>query len=435
MTPVGQYSDYKSSGIDWLGDIPTHWDTIKLKNGFDLHKRPAVKTAGIVTAFRDGQVTLRSNRRIDGYTEGDKQIGYQTIHPGDLVIHAMDAFAGAIGVSDSFGQSTPVYSVCTPKSGFNSYFYARALRHIALTGYIASLAKGVRERSTDFRWADAKELPVPRPPIEEQDSIVAFLDRETAQIDELIGKQERLIELLAEKRQAIITHAVTKGLDPTAPTKPSGIPWVGDVPASWTVQRTSWVFQTISSGTTPPSENLNYYDGDTNWVTTGELRESEISTTAKRVTQKALTDLPSLRVYSPGALLIAMYGATIGRLGILSAPAATNQACCVFDRPTRVTTRFAFFALMAAKEHLLVLASGGGQPNINQEKLRALRIPVPPIAEQKTIVEEIDRKVRGIDSLSGRSQNVIALLRERRSALISAAVTGKIDVQEGAASV
>src|SRR5690606_6986358 len=194
---------------------------------FELQKRGVREQDQIVTCFRDGTVTLRANKRTEGFTNALKEIGYQGIRKGDLVIHAMDAFAGAIGVSDSDGKSSPVYSACVPRSpSVSAHYYARLLRYMALAGFVSSLAKGIRERSTDFRWSDAAEIFLPVPPAEEQAQIARFLDHETARIDALIEEQQRLIELLKEKRQAVISHAVTKGLDPTVPMKDSGVEWL-----------------------------------------------------------------------------------------------------------------------------------------------------------------------------------------------------------------
>ena len=142
LTEMPKYEGYKDSEIEWIGSIPTHWKIEKAKWLFSKAERPVKKEDDIVTCFRDGQVTLRSNRRTEGFTNALKEHGYQGIRVGDLVIHAMDAFAGAIGVSDSDGKSTPVYSACVPrKQGLiNPYFYAYYLRDLALSGFIVSLA-------------------------------------------------------------------------------------------------------------------------------------------------------------------------------------------------------------------------------------------------------------------------------------------------------
>lgn len=211
--------------------------------------------------------------------------------------------------------------------------------------------------------------------------------------------------------------------EPYSEYKDSGVEWVGKVPSEWGVKRLSWLFRTISSGTTPPDGGTQYYDGDINWVTTGELRESVITETSKKVTPMAVSDLSALRVYEPGTLLIAMYGATIGRLGILGNSATTNQACCGMSDPHGVLTKFVYYALLAAREHLLVIASGGGQPNINQDKLRSLRICTPSLEEQQSIVSFLDRENDEIDGFIADQEELIGLLSERRAATVTQAVT------------
>ena len=149
----------------------------------------------------------------------------------------MDAFAGAIGVSDSDGKATPVYSVCLPhdKQKIDVYFYAYYLRNLALSGFISSLAKGIRERSTDFRYADFAELLLPIPPYLEQQKVAQFLDDKTAKIDQAVDLAEKQIALLKEHKQILIQNAVTRGLNPDVPLKDSGVEWIGQVPEHWEV--------------------------------------------------------------------------------------------------------------------------------------------------------------------------------------------------------
>ncbi|MDF7808983.1 hypothetical protein P4E94_16165 [Pontiellaceae bacterium B12219] len=230
-----RYPAYKDSGVDWVGEIPESWTIEKGKWLFLKADRPVRKEDEIVTCFRDGEVTLRKNRRLDGFTNALKEHGYQGIRKGDLVIHAMDAFAGAIGVSDSDGKSTPVYSACTPRIELqvNPYFYAYYMRDLALSGLIVSLAKGIRERSTDFRFNDFADLLLPLPSLPEQQAIAGFLDEKTGQIDEAVAIKEQQIELLKERKQILIQNAVTRGLNPDAPLRDSGIDWIGETPAHW----------------------------------------------------------------------------------------------------------------------------------------------------------------------------------------------------------
>ena len=177
------------------------WDTARLKFVLDKHQRPVRHDDGVVTAFRDGVVTLRSKRREDGFTFAEKEIGYQGVEKGDLVIHAMDGFAGAIGISESRGKCSPVYTIAVPKTGVRTHarFWAYYLRNLAVTGFIESLAKGIRERSTDFRWKDSGNLLVNFPNFSEQERIAEFLDQETTRIDRLVEKKLRMISLMGAK--------------------------------------------------------------------------------------------------------------------------------------------------------------------------------------------------------------------------------------------
>lgn len=203
--------EMKDSGVEWIGEIPEHWGVEKGKWLYVQQKRPVRNEDEIITCFRDGQVTLRKNRKTEGFTNALKEHGYQGIRIGDLVIHNMDAFAGAIGVSDSDGKSTPVYSVCTERKvdTVNSSYYAYYLRELARKGYIQALAKGIRERSTDFRFNDFANLEYALPPLPEQTAIVAYIEIQSANINKAILLQERQIEKLKELKSTLIDSAVT----------------------------------------------------------------------------------------------------------------------------------------------------------------------------------------------------------------------------------
>lgn len=285
-----------------------------MKNIFELMRRTPEPDDEIVTAFRDGQVTLRNNRRCDGYTNAIQEEGYQRIHAGDLVIHVMDAFAGAIGVSDSDGKSTPVYSVCRPKSSdLDVYFYGRLLRHMALSGYLNALSKGIRERSTEFRWKEVANVVVAIPPHSEQLRITAFLDRETAKIDALVSEQRRLIELLTEKRQAVISHAVTKGLNSHAPMKPSGIDWLGDVPEHWEEVPLKSLFA-LKHGYAFDGNQFSD-EGEYLLMTPGNFNERGGFRARDQEKFYAGTDIPPEFILQSGQMLLAMTEQAPGLLG------------------------------------------------------------------------------------------------------------------------
>jgi type I restriction enzyme S subunit len=201
----------KDTCIEWIGEIPEHWKLEKGKWLYLKQDRPVQKEDEIVTCFRDGQVTLRKNRKTEGFTNALKEHGYQGIRKGDLVIHNMDSFAGAIGVSESDGKSTPVYSVCIPRKNnyVNSYYYAYFLRELARKGYIQALAKGIRERSTDFRFNDFASLIYPVPLVEEQNQIVEFIETTTSKIATAISLKEQEIAKLKEYKMSLIDGVVT----------------------------------------------------------------------------------------------------------------------------------------------------------------------------------------------------------------------------------
>ena len=229
------YPAYKPSGVPWLGDVPEHWDVTR--GGWLFHKmdRQVSDADEVITCFRDGTVTLRKNRRTEGFTESLKEIGYQGVRKGDLVIHQMDAFAGAVGVSDSDGKGTPVYSVCRPNQDANPFYYAHIVREMARSQWILALAKGIRERSTDFRYSEFALQALPLPPLPEQRAIVRYLDHVNRRIRRYVNAKRKLIALLEEERQTVVSRAVTCGLDPDVRLKPSGVEWLGDVPEHWDI--------------------------------------------------------------------------------------------------------------------------------------------------------------------------------------------------------
>jgi type I restriction enzyme, S subunit len=212
------------AGLPWVTSVPNHWCILRGKVLFRQVSRPPRDQDEVITAFRDGVVTLRRNRRTEGFTESFKEIGYQGIRKNDLVIHAMDGFAGAIGVSNSDGKASPVYVVCQPLLPLNVDYYAYLLRHLAHAGFILALAKGIRERSTDFRFSDFGVLRLPYPPPPEQDAIVHFLNQHTQTIRSYSDLQRRLTGLLPgssqssagllqEYRIALIAQAITGKID------------------------------------------------------------------------------------------------------------------------------------------------------------------------------------------------------------------------------
>jgi type I restriction enzyme S subunit len=323
---------------------------------------------------------------------------------------------------------TGAYTVGRAKAGISAQylynFYLSRDQYKAFKMYYTGLRNVIRSETFNA-------IPCPIPPIDEQIGIAKFLEIETAKIDILVAEQEKLIELLKEKRQAVISNAVSKGIDPKVKMKDSGVEWLGEVPDHWSMIKISRGFTKIGSGTTPPSDETHWYEGGTiPWITTGELREALITETQKFVTQKAMEKFTSLALYPAGSLAIAMYGATIGRLAILGIDAVTNQACCVLSGSTKIQINYAFYWFQAFKLNIIeIYANGGGQPNINQQIISSLKISCPSKEEQENIIQFLDGEISNINLLILKIEKAIDLLQERRSALISAAVIGQIDVR------
>lgn len=424
------YPKYKDSGVEWLGEIPERWDFAPLKRYYELQDRPVTDDDEIVTAFRDGTVTLRRNRREDGFTNALKEIGYQGVRKGDLVIHAMDAFAGAIGVSDSDGKSTPVYSVCKVRDLNLSYasYHGYLLRSMAVSGYIAALAKGIRERSTDFRWAEAGQTIVPLPPLPTQRAIATFLNTETARIDGLIKDYEELIELLKEKRQALISHAVTRGLSelvsPDDPEfgewakpvkfKDSGVEWIGEIPEGWILSTVRYCFaigrgrvisqeELIEDGLFPVFSSQTLNKGCLGYINTYDFDCEQITWT---------TD-----------------GANAGTVFIrLGKHNCTNVCGTLQVKRSDLILRYYYYLLSIGTEYYKRPDTNGAK--IMNNEMAVIKIVIPPMIIQQAIAIYLDKKTVKMETLINEAESAIELLKEHRSALITNAVTGKINVEK-----
>ena len=433
------YPQYKDSGVEWLGEIPAHWEVRRLKfvaivnpSKSEVSQLPDDLEVSFLPMERvgSGSLDLELTKAL-----GEIKQGFTYFRNGDvLVAKITPSFENgkgslAFGLENGIGFGTTELHVIRAASEIDRQFlfYLTFSHQFRGMGETQMYGTAGQKRVPD--WF-INNFPTPLPPLPEQRTIAAFLDRETARIDALIAKKRELIALLRRQRTAVISHAVTKGLDPNAPLKDSGVEWLGEIPAHWEAWKVSHIFRRIGSGATPPTNQQEYYEGDVNWVTTSELRDNEISDTQKKITREALQKFSALKLYPPGTLLIALYGATIGRIGLLTVEATTNQACCALVEPRNMITKFGFYCLYASRDWVVNLGYGGGQPNISQEIIRKLKLPLPPLPEQRTIAAYLDRETARIDRLVTEIEASIDLLQRQRTALISAAVTGKIDIRE-----
>jgi type I restriction enzyme S subunit len=372
---------------------------------------------------------------VEGFTNAAKEIGYQGVRVDDLVVHAMDGFAGAIGVSDSEGKCSPVYSVCVPKrrGQIDVAYYGYLVRQLAVTDYITSLAKGIRERSTEFRFSEFAVLPLAVPPKEEQTQIAKFLDYETAKIDALIEKQQQLIALLKEKRQAVISHAVTKGLNPDAPMRDSGVEWLGEVPAHWITCPLMHIVdpnRQVMYGIVLPGPNVDdgvpiVKGGD---VKPGRLTLASLNRTTfeieKKYVRSRLKKNDLVYAIRGGVGDIELVPAEIEGANLTQDAARIAPANGILPRWLLMSLRGEYFWRQI--ERRIVGATVRG---INIRDLKRGIVAVPPKEEQIAISDFLERRLAKLDRLQANLEAFLSGLTERRTALISAAVTGKIDVR------
>ena len=419
---LGRYPEYKDSSLPWVGKIPNHWKLERAKGLFQKMDRPAQLKDEVVTCFRDGTVTLRKNRRLTGFTESIKEIGYQGVRRGDLVIHAMDAFAGAVGVSDSDGKCTPVYAVCEPRRGANPYYYAYIVREMARSQWIAALARGIRERSTDFRFDGFAAQPLPFPPTNEQREIANFLRHANRRIERYIRAKKKLIALLNEQKQAIINRVVTRGLDPNVRLKSSGIPWLGQIPEHWEVSRVKNEFYCFNQRRIPLSStergrmtNRQYdYYGASGVIDKVDdyLFDDELLLIAEDGANLVLRNLP-LAVIARGKFWV------------------NNHAHIL--KPKRGNLEYLANVLETLSYRPWI--TGAAQPKLTQDRLMGIAIAVAPVDEQQRIMVQLTEETIPLRAAIARTEGELELIREYRTRLVADVATGQLDVREAAAKL
>lgn len=397
--------------------LPTAWPTERAKWLLERQSRPPRADDGVVTAFRDGQVTLRANRRIDGFTEAIQEIGYQGIRKGDLVVHSMDGFAGAIGISDSVGKASPVVHAYRVTAGADARFIAYFLRAMAKSGYIESLAKGIRERSTSFDAVTLANLQIPCPPLGEQRRIADFLDAETARIDGLQRARDRQLDVLGE--------LVASRISALVPSK----------------QDASFVrlgyLAVIQSGVTVDGRR----DSGSEAVTLPYLRVANVQD--GRLDLESITEITIPSAVAQSSMLrsgdvLMTEGGDLDKLGRGTVWNAEIEKCLhqnhVFAvRPDQGKLMPEYLALMTRTAHARAYFESTGTKTTNlastsASKIRDFRIPLIAVPEQARMVRETESWLEEIARVKAILTLQRTLLVERRQALITAAVTGGMTV-------
>ena len=419
------YEHYSSTGLPWCKTCPAHWDFCRAKYMYKKESRPVSEDDEVVTCFRDGMVTLRKNRRLTGFTEAVQETGYQGVRRGDLVIHVMDAFAGAIGVSDSDGKGTPVYSVCTALGDYNNHYYAYILREMAKRGFIQSLYRGIRERSSDFRFDVFGKQYLPIPPRSEQDKIVEFLDWKVSKINKLINVKRKEIKTIDAMKRSMVSSAVTRGLNPKAPMKFSGVKWLGDIPEHWETIKLRQLLHPVSIKNHPELPLLSV------------VREQGVI--VRDVTDKEANhnyipdDLSGYKMVKKGQFAMNKMKAWQGSYGISDYTGIVSPAYFIFDVSFDNLEYFHYAIRSKVYVNFFAQASDGirvGQWDLQMDKMKEIPFIVPPADEQVAIVEYIKKTLPRYDVAIEKLTAEVETLEEYKAKLIADVVTGKIDVRD-----
>lgn len=354
--------------------------------------------------------------------------GYNIIEKDDIVLRLTDLqndhTSLRVGLAEERGIITSAYLTIRNRSNFCPKYLYYYLHSFDIAKGFYGMGAGVRQ---GLNWDGVKWLKILAPSVPEQERIAAFLDAECAEIDAVLERTRASIEEYKKLKQAVITQAVTKGIRGDRPMKNSGIEWIGDIPAEWNKDKVIRVFSVIGSGTTPKSSDENLFDGNTPWIQSGDINGKNLFVTKNCVSNSAIESYSALRVYQAPYLVVAMYGASVGNLSLSMIDACVNQACCVLKKPT-INLKFSFYIFKAVKDYLARKAVGGGQPNISQETIKQLWLPIPSADEQIEISNYLDEKCRSVDALIAKKQQYLTEIENYKKSLIYEYVTGKKEV-------
>ncbi|WP_168581207.1 restriction endonuclease subunit S [Gephyromycinifex aptenodytis] len=403
------------------------WSTVPFWSVARRVERTGRPEAQLLSVYREWGV-IRKTDRDDNFNQASEDLSsYKIVHPGDLVLNKMKTWQGSLGVSKYDGIVSPAYFVCELSKNVDGDFIHHLLRSRRYIAEFMANSKGIRPNQWDLPYEILRQLPLRIPPLEEQRRIADFLDDRVARIDQIVAARQQQVILAKESLQSLRQKMTTTGQRSAVSERPTGIPWMPAIRADFGLWRLGHAFRT-GSGTTPPSAQQEHFDGTIPWVTTSDLRDDSIHQVPRGVSRSALNEFPALKVFPSDSLLVAMYGATVGRTAILKVPATTNQACCALEPLGPLLTDYAFHWFNGYRTQVMGLASGGGQPNINQDIIRSLHIGAPDLPEQASIIADLDQVCASHKAGSDTICQSISRLQEYKQSLITAAVTGEFDV-------
>jgi type I restriction enzyme S subunit len=447
------YQKYKDSGVEWLGNIPEHWEVKALRYVKSIDKNAFVdgpfgsnlKTIHYVTIGDVFVIESEFATRGKLVEEELKQITQEhfltiqrsSAKGGDIIIAKIGAYFGLNNILPTLSKPA-VVSGNSLKLSINTNICCTKFIHYLLLHLKKSGAIDLQVSITAqpaLSLGGMNQLKSSIPPLNEQEKIAQFLDYKTKQIDELIKKKETLIEKLDEKRTALISHAVTKGLDSSVPMKDSGIEWLGDIPEHWIICRVKNLAKTITKGTTPSTEGQTFTEFGIRYIKAENIFNNKIILEPEFFISEETDKILKRSRLEEKDILFVIAGATIGKTAIVYEnyiPANTNQAVSLIRPNRRVLPEFLHLWLQSdyTENILKTFSVQSAQPNISMEKLGDILVCLSPLNEQKQIAEYLDQKTTQIDQQKAKIKEAIELLKEYRTSLITNAVTGKIDVSQ-----
>ena len=421
----------KDSGIEWIGEIPEDWKLTKVKhigkyiNGYPF--KPSDWSDSGIPIIRIQNLT--GNNCEYNYYNGPKLSEDYLILKNDYLI-SWSATLGVYIWHKEIGYLNQHIFKAIPNENIINYNYFYWIANIFIDE-IQSYMHGSAMQHVTKGVFDNFTVPLPSK-MKEQEKISDILNREVKYVDNIESKITQQIQTLEDYKKSVITEAVTKGLDKNVEMKDSGIEWIGEIPKHWERAKIKNACSLIGSGTTPTSHNLEFYSEDgVNWIQSGDLyKTSIITTTEKRISDRALKYYSVLKLYESPFLVMAMYGASVGNLSLSKINAATNQACCVMKPNKKTDLMFLYYWLVFVKDDLLNKAEGGSQPNISQDKIKNEIMYFPTLCEQQSISNYLDKKTAIIDETITSKQKQLGILEEYKKSLIYEYVTGKKEVED-----
>lgn len=410
--------EMKDSGLQWAGNIPQCWNIEKGKHFMAVLERPVRDDDGVITCFRNGEVTLRSNRREDGFTVATVEAGYQGIEPGDLVIHGMDGFAGAIGISDSRGKGTPALNIlnCSENKKYIMYH----LRAMAYTEVFMALSTGIRVRTCDTNWKKLRSLDYLIPPANEQQRIADFLDAKCAEIDALVTDIQTQIDTLEQYKRSVITETVTKGLNPDAEMKDSGVFYMAPMNATWRLTKIGYICSKLSRSFAPE---------DTALICSNK---GKVQVRADDLTGIMVSDDNAMQGIRSGDIAIHGMDTWHGAIALSEYDGKITRVVHVCDS-TEDKRFIVYYMQHLAFQGVYKLISNGVRGNTSDfrswDKVCDIWIAIPETKEeQAAICDYLDSQCTAVEEVIATKKEQLEVLGEYKKSLIFEYVTGKKEV-------